>query len=148
MVWVFFFFLFPALFHFPYAFFLTAEIENMLCLHCSWCTASTMSRCRKPVRGCAIAAKGVKGSRSSCCYSICLLPNIQTKLYKTMLKIALLACFILHAVKTPYPHGYAVPAQSVSCATISTLLLKPWHRQTRGVIPIEFMRVFNSYWDA
>lgn len=50
--------------------------------------------------------------------------GIQSKLYKTMLKIALLACFILDAVKTPYPHSYAIPAQNISYAIIFTLLLK------------------------
>lgn len=85
--------------------FLTAQIENMLCLVCSWCTAGIMSRCRAAVRGCAIAARGMEGNRSSCRCNICLLSGIQRKLYKTMLNIAILACFTLNAVKTVYPHS-------------------------------------------
>lgn len=72
--------------------FLTTQNENM-CLLCSWCSVGTVSRCRAAVRGCAIAVRGVEGSRSSCHCSTCILPGIQSKLYKTMLRIDLLFCF-------------------------------------------------------
>lgn len=85
--------------------FLTAQIENMLCFLCSWPTRGTMTRCKAAVRDWAIAGSGVKGSRRSCRFSICFLSGIQSELYKRVLKVALLACFILNAVITHYPHS-------------------------------------------